>query len=175
MSWIKTTIPRLRGRLFPPIHISQLPHPRFLYQKPYEKRLCERAGRLGIVSAEFLQKPFDYSRNLPNKVRVHAPIGAKLYHDLPEGDYNVVRDTVVLKEQKDVTVRENNCRIVEEKAAPAERITEKRGKWKLNDGIRTFESKPKRALFYVPGSSQKMIDKAWTLNVDNIVSTSIGF
>ena len=35
--------------------------------------------------------------------------------------------------------------------------------------IRPFEPKPKRALFYVPGSSQKMIDKAWTLDVDNIV------
>ena len=35
--------------------------------------------------------------------------------------------------------------------------------------IRPFEAKPKRALFYVPGSSQKMIDKAWTLDVDNIV------
>jgi hypothetical protein len=42
---------------------------------------------------------------------------------------------------------------------------------KLLDGIRPFEGKPKRALFYVPGSSQKMIDKAWTLHVDNIVST----
>jgi hypothetical protein len=29
---------------------------------------------------------------------------------------------------------------------------------------------PKRTLFYVPGSSQKMIDKAWSLEVDNIVS-----
>src|SRR5277367_864315 len=28
---------------------------------------------------------------------------------------------------------------------------------------------PKRTLFYVPGSSQKMIDKAWSLEVDNIV------
>ena len=35
--------------------------------------------------------------------------------------------------------------------------------------IRPFEAKPQRALFYVPGSSQKMIDKAWTLDVDNIV------
>jgi hypothetical protein len=26
-----------------------------------------------------------------------------------------------------------------------------------------------RTLFYVPGSSQKMIDKAWTLTPDNIV------
>jgi hypothetical protein len=37
------------------------------------------------------------------------------------------------------------------------------------EGIRPFEAKPKRALLYVPGSSQKMIDKAWTLDVDNIV------
>ena len=29
--------------------------------------------------------------------------------------------------------------------------------------------KPNRSLFYVPGSSQKMIDKAWTLKPDNIV------
>jgi hypothetical protein len=29
--------------------------------------------------------------------------------------------------------------------------------------------KPNRSLLYVPGSSQKMIDKAWTLEPDNIV------
>jgi hypothetical protein len=31
------------------------------------------------------------------------------------------------------------------------------------------ETKPVRTLFYVPGSSVKMIDKAWTLKPDNIV------
>jgi len=32
-----------------------------------------------------------------------------------------------------------------------------------------FPSKPVRSLFYVPGSSKRMLEKAWTLNVDNIV------
>jgi len=30
--------------------------------------------------------------------------------------------------------------------------------------------KPIRTLFYVPGSSLKMLDKAWTLQPDNIVT-----
>jgi hypothetical protein len=34
--------------------------------------------------------------------------------------------------------------------------------------------KPNRSLFYVPGSSQKMIDKAWTLKPDNIVPSLCG-
>jgi len=38
---------------------------------------------------------------------------------------------------------------------------------------RTPMPTPIRALFYVPGSSQKMIDKAWELRVDNIVRTTI--
>jgi len=41
-----------------------------------------------------------------------------------------------------------------------------RWEWRPPAGI---GKAPKRALFYVPGSSQKMIDKAWTLQVDNIV------
>jgi len=36
-----------------------------------------------------------------------------------------------------------------------------------------YPQKPIRSLFYVPGSSQKMIDKAWTLTPDNIVPLSI--
>lgn len=44
--------------------------------------------------------------------------------------------------------------------------------YKLDYKPPTGGEAPKRALFYVPGSSQKMIDKAWTLEVDNIVSTA---
>lgn len=36
-----------------------------------------------------------------------------------------------------------------------------------------YPQKPTRSLFYVPGSSQKMIDKAWTLTPDNIVFLSL--
>ena len=32
-----------------------------------------------------------------------------------------------------------------------------------------FSAKQIRSLFYVPGSSKKMLEKAWTLKVDNIV------
>ena len=35
--------------------------------------------------------------------------------------------------------------------------------------VQGAKSVPRRTLFYVPGSSQKMIDKAWTLQADNIV------
>jgi hypothetical protein len=40
---------------------------------------------------------------------------------------------------------------------------------KLNYSPSILPNKPIRTLFYVPGSSQKMIDKAWTLQADNIV------